>query len=131
MKLQSVGAILAGLVFTVVASTVIDALLHYYGFYGPLTQAIDDRQAAVATVYRGAAAVAGAWLSARLAPLHPMGHALFLGCFGAVLGAAGVVQTWNAGLGPHWYSIALAVLAIPQCWLGGKIYMMRPAENVG
>ena len=38
---------------------------------------------------------------------------------GALVGA---VATWNAGLGPHWYPIALVVLALPQAWLGGKLY---------
>ena len=42
-----------------------------------------------------------------------------------VLGLVGVVATWNLGLGPRWYPIALAVLAIPQCWVGGKLYPMQ------
>jgi hypothetical protein len=25
-------------------------------------------------------------------------------------------------MGPRWYPIALAALAVPQCWLGGKLY---------
>ena len=37
----------------------------------------------------------------------------------------GVVATWNLGMGPRWYPMALVVLAIPQCWAGGKIYEMR------
>ena len=35
----------------------------------------------------------------------------------------------NRGLGPRWYPIALAVLAIPQCWVGGKLYELRAAKR--
>ena len=34
---------------------------------------------------------------------------------------AGVIATWNLGLGPHWYPIALAVTGLPLCWLGGAL----------
>ena len=50
-----------------------------------------------------------------------MKHALILGVVGTVLGIVGAVATWNLGLGPRWYPAALAVLAVPQCWIGGKI----------
>jgi hypothetical protein len=69
----------------------------------------------------------GGWLTARLAPTQPMTHVMILGAVGTLLGLVGVVATWNMGLGPRWYPIALAVLAIPQCWVGGRIYMMRKA----
>ena len=54
-----------------------------------------------------------------------MKHSMILGAVGTVLGLVGVVATWNLGLGPRWYSILLAALAIPQCWVGGKIYEMQ------
>jgi hypothetical protein len=76
----------------------------------------------LATAYRVVISVAGAWLTARLAPAKPMTHAMILGYVGVVLGLAGLAATWNAGLGPRWYPVALVILAIPQCWAGGKIY---------
>ena len=66
---------------------------------------------------------------ARLAPDRPVRHAMILGCVGVVLGLVGVVATWNLGLGPRWYPIALVVLAIPQCWAGAKIWEMRAAKR--
>lgn len=33
-----------------------------------------------------------------------------------------IVVTWDPGHGLRWYPISLAVLAIPQCWLGGWIH---------
>jgi hypothetical protein len=127
MNLRSFGAIVAGLVFTVIVSTVVDALLHSVGFFPSLDQPIDNLQSLVATAYRFVISAAGAWLTARLAPSNPLRHAMILGYLGTVLGLVGVVFTWNAGLGPRWYPIALAALAIPQCWLGGWLYESRNA----
>jgi hypothetical protein len=127
MTLRSFGALLAGLVFTVIVSTVTDGVLHSVGFYPPQHQPINDLQSAVATFYRFVISAAGAWLTARIAPSHPLRHAMILGYIGTVLGFLGVVLTWNAGLGPRWYPVALAVLAVPQCWLGGWIYESRNA----
>jgi hypothetical protein len=127
MILRSFGAVVAGVVFTVIVSTVVDGVLHGLGFFPSLDQPIDNLQSLVATTYRFVISVGGAWLTARLAPAHPLRHAMILGYLGAVLGLIGVVLTWNAGMGPRWYPIALAVLAIPQCWLGGWIYESRNA----
>ena len=68
-------------------------------------------------------------ITAGLAPANPMKHALILGVVGVILGLVGVVFTWNLGLGPRWYPIALVVLAIPQCWVGGKLYEARSGSR--
>jgi len=54
-------------------------------------------------------------------------HALMLGVLGLAVSIVGTVVTWNKGpaFGPHWYPIALVVLAMPQCWAGGKLYEMQ------
>ncbi len=87
-----------------------------------MAEPIDNKLALLATAYRVVISVAGAWLTARLAPARPMTHAMALGYVGVVLALIGVIATWNLALGPRWYAIALAVLAIPQCWAGGRIY---------
>ena len=79
----------------------------------------------LASSYRLALSIAGAYLTARLAPDRPMRHAWILGFVGVCLGTIGLVATWNLGLGPRWYPISLVVLAIPQCWAGGKLYELR------
>jgi hypothetical protein len=98
-------------------------LLHAAGVFPPWDQAIDDRDALLAVSYRVVFGVAGAWLTARAAPASPMKHVMALGALGAVVAAIGVVTTWNLGLGPRWYPVSLVVLALPQCWLGGWIYL--------
>jgi len=103
-------------------TTVVDIALHLAGVFPPMSVPLNDALSLLATSYRLVIGIAGAWLTARLAPAKPMKHALILGGIGTLLGLAGVIATWNLGLGPRWYPIALAVLAIPQCWAGGKIY---------
>ena len=126
---KSIWAIAAGVIFIVVVSTLADAVLHAVGVYPPWDQPIDDKLSLLATSYRFAISVAGAWLTARLAPSQPMKHVLLLGVVGTIMGTIGVVATWNMGMGPRWYPIALAALAIPQCWLGGKIYERQNAKR--
>jgi hypothetical protein len=50
-----------------------------------------------------------------------MDHAMIGGFIGLALSLVGAVVTWNRGpeFGPHWYPIALVVLALPTAWLGG------------
>ena len=122
MNWKSVWAVAAGVLVIIVVTTIVDIVLHLVGVFPPMNRSIDDTQALIATSYRIVISIGGAWVTARLAPANPMKHAMILGVVGVVLGLVGVVTTWNLGLGPRWYAIALAALAIPQCWAGGKIY---------
>lgn len=122
MILKSVWAVIAGVLVVVIGSTLVDFVLHAMGVFPPVGQPLSDALAILATSYRIVISIGAAWLTARLAPSRPMKHALMLGVVGVVLGLVGVVATWNMGLGPRWYAILLAVLAIPQCWAGGWIY---------
>ena len=124
---RSIGAVVAGVLVTVGVTIGVDVVLHLAGVFPPAGQPLTDSQSALATSYRIVISIAGAWLTAYLAPANPMKHALILGVVGTVLGIVGVVLTWNAGLGPRWYPILLAVLAIPQCWAGGALHRKFPA----
>jgi hypothetical protein len=128
MSGKSIWAIAAGVIFIIVVSTLVDIVFHLTGVYPPWDQPIDDRLALLATSYRIVISVAGAWLTAWLAPANPMKHVIILGVLGTVMGTVGVIATWNMGMGPRWYPIALAVLAVPQCWLGGWIYERQNAN---
>ncbi|HEX9427559.1 MAG TPA: hypothetical protein VGA64_07210 [Candidatus Polarisedimenticolia bacterium] len=129
MNKRSLWAVVAGVLVIMVVTTFVDIVLHSAGVFPPMTRPIDDALAALATSYRVVISIGGAWLTARLAPEKPMKHAMILGVVGVVLGLVGVVMTWNLGLGPRWYPIALVVLAIPQCWAGGRIYEMQQARR--
>ncbi len=80
---------------------------------------------ALATVYRSLYSVIASYIIARLAPNRPMGHALLGGFIGLAVNIAAVAATWNSGLGPHWYPIALAIVALPTAWMGGKLRLMQ------
>jgi hypothetical protein len=126
---KSVWALVAGVLFIIVVTTLVDIVLHAAGVFPPMDQPIGDTLAALATFYRIVISIGGAWLTARLAPDKPMKHAMILGYVGVLLGLVGVVATWNLGLGPRWYPIVLTVLAIPQCWAGGRIYVMTSGRR--
>jgi len=129
MRRRSFWALVAGVAFIIVVTTLVDIVLHMAGVYPPVGQPMNDALALLATAYRIPISIAGARLTARLAPEKPMKHALMLGVVGTALGLVGVVTTWNAGLGPRWYPLALAVLAIPQCLAGGRIHEMRSGKR--
>lgn len=127
--MKSIWAVAAGVLSIVVITTIVDIILHAVHVYPPMKQPITHGLALLATFYRFVISVGGAYLTAALAPDRPMRHAIMLGLVGAVLGTVGAVATWNLGLGPRWYPLALVALAIPQCWLGGKIWEMRAAKR--
>ena len=127
--MKSIWAVIAGVLFIIIVTTLVDIVLHVIGVFPPMDQPLDDRLALLATSYRIVISIAGAWLTARLAPSRPMRHAMMLGVVGTALGLIGLVATWNLGLGPRWYPIAIAMLALPQCWAGGRIYEMRQARE--
>ena len=128
MNKKSLWAVVAGVLFIIVVTTLVDIALHAAGIYPAWDKPIDDSLALLATSYRVVISAIGAWLTARLAPGKPMKHAMILGYVGVILGLIGLAATWNAGFGPRWYPIALVVLAIPQCWAGGKIFEMQAAK---
>ena len=134
MKKRSILAIVVGVLFIIIVTTLVDFAFHAAGVYPPIDQPISDGLAVLATIYRVIISIAGAWITARLAPQKPMKHAIILGIVGVALGLVGVVATWNLELGPRWYPIALVVLAIPQCWVGGRLYEMQtrsPMKSTG
>ena len=119
---QSLWAVVAGILFVIIVTTLVDIVLHAARVFPPLGNPIDDQMSLIATSYRVVIGIAAGYLTARLAPVNPMRHAIILGIIGAVLGSLGVVASWGSKLGPAWYPIALSVLAIPQSWIGGKFY---------
>jgi surface polysaccharide O-acyltransferase-like enzyme len=130
--LQSIGAFFAGLLATVILSIGTDLLLHATDVFPPVGQPMSDNLFVLATLYRTVYSIFGAYLTARIAPAHPMKHALILGAVGTVIATIGLVATWNKGpeFGPKWYPVALVLLSVPQCWLGGKLRVLQLAAPV-
>ncbi|HMJ24931.1 MAG TPA: hypothetical protein VK475_03850, partial [Pyrinomonadaceae bacterium] len=121
--LQSIGAVFAGLVAVFVLSLGTDVVLHATGIYPPWLKPMSTPLWILATTYRVVYGVVGGYITARLAPNRPIGHALALGFVGLALSIAGAAGTWNQGpeFGPKWYPLAVIAMALPCAWLGGRL----------
>ena len=117
--LRQIGAVLAGLLAIFAITTVTDIVLHATGIFPPWGQPMSSALFLVALAYRIVYGVLGCYIAARLAPDHPMRHAVALGVVGVVLSTAGAVAMWEAG--PAWYSLAVIGISIPCAWVGGKL----------
>ena len=129
---RSILALLAGFVLVVILTIITDAAMRAAGLFPPSGQPAADGPLALATIYRTIFGIAGSYLTARLAPRAPMGHALIGGAIGQVLSIAGAIAAWSHPdkFGPHWYPLALVILAMPTAWIGGKIYTSREKRLV-
>ena len=125
--LRSIRALLVGFVAVVILSIGTDVALHATGVFPALGQPMSDALFLLATAYRTIYGVVGSYITARLAPDRPMQHALVGGLVGLALSTVGAAVTWNRGpaFGPHWYPLALIVLAMPTAWAGGRLRMMQ------
>src|SRR5437879_7155349 len=126
---RSIVAVLAGMVVGVAFTLGTDVVLHAIGVFPPWGQSMVgfDGALLLATIYRTIYGVAASYIIARLAPDRPMLHALVGGVAGLAVSILGAAATWNKGpaFGPHWYPLALIVLALPQAWVGGKLRVIQ------
>jgi len=133
-SLRSILAVFAGLVFIFATHIGTDEVLHELKVFPPLGEPMNDPGLnALALAYRCVFSVIGCYLTARLAPYAPMGHALTLGLIGTALSTAGAIAASGLNLGPSWYPIALAASALPCAWLGGLLHraIHQPKTNAG
>jgi hypothetical protein len=126
---RSIVAVLAGMIVGIVLSLGTDLVLHMAHVFPPLGASMTgyDGPLLLATIYRTLYGVLSSYIAARLAPHRPMLHAIVLGALGFAVSILGAVVTWNKGpaFGPHWYPVALIVLALPTAWLGGKLWLAQ------
>lgn len=125
--LRSVGAVLTGMIVSIVLSLATDLVLHAIGLLPPVGQPVSTGPLLLATAYLAVCGIAGAYITARLAPGRPMLHAMVFGCIGLIVSILGAVVAWkrSPAFGPHWYPIALMLLALPTAWLGSKLYRAK------
>ena len=120
--LIGIGALLAGMVFIVVTHTATDFVLEKLGIFTPPNQGFHTTWMVVtATIYRSIYTIGGGYITAALAPDPPMRYVWILGIIGLVISTLAAMATIPMKLGPAWYPIALAVLALPCVWLGGRL----------
>jgi len=122
-RMRRVGAVLAGLLFVIIITTLTDLFMHWSGIFPALGMVMSNSLFVLALAYRIIYGIGGGYITARLAPDKPALHALVLGSIGCVLAILGTVLTWNRGpaFGPKWYPLSLILIAIPSAWIGGKL----------
>jgi hypothetical protein len=116
-------SVLAGVVAIFVLSSATDLALEAIGVLpsGPL---FDTGLLLLATAYRIMFSVLASHIVARLAPDHPMRHALAFGAVGVVLSTVGVIVNAQMQLGAAWYPLLLVAVALPCAWCGGKLFQL-------
>jgi hypothetical protein len=125
---RRIGAVLAGLLVIVVQSIATDTVLHATGLFPPHGEPMADAPYMLALAYHILYGIAGGYVTARLAPDRPLGHALVLGGIGVVLSAIGAAVMWDAG--PAWYPLSLVVIALPCAWVGTRLHAGRVVASV-
>lgn len=121
---RSVLAVVAGLGVNVLLAMAADQVAYAADLFPqPPEVTYETVPYVIATAYRAAFGVAGAWLTARLAPAAAMRHAMILGGIGVLLCTAGLAASYTMKLGPVWYPLALLLITLPCAWLGGRIAM--------
>jgi hypothetical protein len=130
---RSIGAVLAGMIASIVLSLGTDVLLHMVRVFPPWGASMVGYDGALllATFYRTIYGVVGSYIAARLAPNRPMLHAIVLGTLGFTVSIFGAVATWNGdpAFGPHWYPVVLVVLALPTAWVGGRVRLAQVGQR--
>ncbi len=116
--LRSIGAVLAGFFATAVLSVGTDAVMHATGVFPPFPERMPDALFVLPGIYRAIFTAVGGYVTARLAPHHPMRHAGVLAGLGLLAGLGAAVATWDPALGPLWYTASIPASAVP-CILAG------------
>jgi hypothetical protein len=124
--LRSILAVVAGFVLIGLLGFVMDTLLQQAGVF-PETGIVkfEDWQSALALSYHLLFTLAGAYLTAWLAPDRPVAHAIALGIAGILFSILGLIAIVSGDLSPVWYGWALILLSVPVTWAGGKLFLQR------
>lgn len=120
--LKRIGAVLAGFILIGFLGFLTDTILQLLGILPvPTEHTFETRHALLALSYHLLFVVLGGFVTARLAPDHPMAHAITLGILGIVISTLGLIAIITQDLAPAWYGWSLIVFSIPVTWLGGKL----------
>ena len=122
--LRRAGAVIAGLLTTIIVTTVVDVILHSTGVFPPMGQPMSSTLWWLAIGYRVVITVLGGWVTAKLDPSEPM-RAVAIGTgIGCVLGLVGVgIAMSKPEMGPAWYAWGVALTGPPACWWGGTLFV--------
>ncbi len=128
--LKNIGACFVGILVGVVLSLTTDQILQATGILPKDNLWVGVGLIIFVLFYRTIYNIIGSYIVARLAPNHPMRHAIIVGSIGTLVCILGAITSNSMNLGPAWYAWTLAVLSLPSSWVGGKIEMWRKGKNI-
>jgi len=116
---RSTGAVVLGFVFIALLSFGSDILLRvtFPDDVNVPIRIVSVRVLWLSLITAAVYATVGCYLTARLAPSRPMGHALLLGVIVLIFTQINATVLWM--LAPMWYKLASLVLVMPCAWAGG------------
>ncbi|HET7551992.1 MAG TPA: hypothetical protein VFK04_11915 [Gemmatimonadaceae bacterium] len=117
--MRSIGAVAVGFLFIAVLSFGTDILLRvtFPNDIDVPGEIVSVRVLSLSLTTAALYATVGCYLTARLAPWRPMGHALVLGVLVLVFTVVNADLLWM--LAAIWYKLASLVIVMPCAWLGG------------
>lgn len=117
--------VVAGIATTVVLSYGTDYILLATGLMHAGSLPLYGSEVLIVSIviYRTLFNAVGSYVTAALAPSHPMRYVWGLGVFGTLASVGAAISTTSSNLGPAWYAWSLAILALPATLLGGKLYV--------
>ncbi|HVE79536.1 MAG TPA: hypothetical protein VNA89_11765 [Gemmatimonadaceae bacterium] len=127
--LRSILAVAAGFLVTVLLAVGSDYLLMAAmpGAFSPDGRVERTSLLLFALAYGALFAVAGAYVTGRLAPGRPVTHALILGAIALALSIVVSASRWDNA--PAWYNLAALAVILPAAWAGGTLAMRhRPGD---
>lgn len=118
---RSIGVIVLGFILIGALSVGADALLRLLvpGAFDAAGRVESVPVLLLMQAYVAVFAITGCYLTARLAPSHPMRHALILGALGLAFNIVGSITLWD--LVPVWYHVVALALVMPLAWIGGRL----------
>jgi hypothetical protein len=106
-------SVLAGFLLIGLLGFLTDTVLQQLGILPiPTEHKFETGHALLALSYHLLFAVLGGLITARLAPDHPIAHAITLGILGIVISTLGLIAIIRQDLAPAWYGWALIVFSI-------------------
>lgn len=121
---QSIFAIVGGFLLVIALSVGTDSVFRYFEIFPPLGMPMfDPGLNLLALSYRVGYVVFGGLFTAVAAPDTPMRHVWTLAILEFMIAGIAAFGTLVAtDVGPAWYPLAQAAMAIPGTWLGGAIH---------
>ncbi len=128
--LKRIGSVLAGFFLIGLLGFLTDTVLQQLSILPiPTEHKFESGHALLALSYHLAFAVLGGFVTARLAPDHPIAHAIVLGILGIVISILGLIAIITQDLAPAWYGWGLIFFSIPVTWLGGKLALLSQRRS--